>query len=581
MRHLTKAQIIFIYGVVLLLWACSSTNPATTSAPLPESTIAATATPVPASKPTTRSIAPTPIPTAAPTPVGAPAGGKSGGSLTVAALADIPHRDVHQSVQETLASLGPGLAYSRLLRLRSGPGADHPNLLLECDLCSSWKLTSDFAYEFQLRTDVRWQDVSPVNGRLLTADDLVFSYERMLTPGWRNAFLFSSIGNIRATSPHTLRVRLASADADALLSLADGHTKIVAREVVEQYGDLRDSPVIGTGPWLWEGTETGIGTSFTRNFDYFEEGLPFLDNLAIKVIKSRAGSDPLAPVRLAALEAGIVDVALLTASEWREFNEAGANSTWATAGNPGGGVMFWMNVQTPALSKLAVRRAILRAMDPWDYIDTLWFGQGSVSLGIPVQHPKWLLSRKEMRTTYFGDPGAARELLAGSGLRGPVDIELTVRNDQIGPFYPALEKRVGDDLSRVGFKVTIRRLNPAQFDETVLAHKEYQVALGLLPPTSTTNSFLLALLHSGGRWNIVGHQDTVLDEMIERQAGEFDADLRGSLLGDLQRHVLDQAYLFSPTTGEARWAFSNNLKGFYPNAALSEYNYWSRVWLER
>ncbi len=69
--------------------------------------------------------------------------------------------------------------------------------------------------------------------------------------------------------------------------------------------------------------------------------------------------------------------------------------------------------------------------------------------------------------------------------------------------------------------------------------------------------------------------------MIERQAAEFDPDRRRSQLTDIQRHVLDQAYLFSPVTAAHRWVFDQDLRGFYPNTALSEYIYWSRVWLDR
>jgi ABC-type transport system substrate-binding protein len=220
-------------------------------------------------------------------------------------------------------------------------------------------------------------------------------------------------------------------------------------------------------------------------------------------------------------------------------------------------------------------------MDPWDYVDTIWSGQGFVSLGIPVQSPLWLLDRAEMRNDHFGDPGAARAMLAAAGLSGPVDVELTVGTQESGNIYLELEERVAEDLRAVGFNLRIRRLNPAQFSETVFEHKDYQVALGVLPPTSTTNSFLLALLHSSGRWNIAGHEDNLLDGMIEQQAAEFDPDRRGNQLLNIQRHILEQAYLFSPITGTSRWVFDPGLKGFHPNSTLSEYNYWSRAWLDR
>ncbi len=69
--------------------------------------------------------------------------------------------------------------------------------------------------------------------------------------------------------------------------------------------------------------------------------------------------------------------------------------------------------------------------------------------------------------------------------------------------------------------------------------------------------------------------------MIERQAVEFDPEQRRTQLKEIQRYVLDQAYLFSPVTGASRWVFTPEVKGFYPNSALSEYIHWSRVWLDR
>ena len=477
--------------------------------------------------------------------------------------------------------MGPGLAYSRLLKLRSGPEADQPILLLECDLCLSWELTPDFAYEFHLRPDVRWHDIPPVNGRPLVADDIVFSYERLRTPGWPSASLFSSFGEIKALGPHTLRIELALADADALLSLADGHTKIIAHEVVEKYGDLRDSPVIGTGPWIWEETTEGVGTKFRRNPDYFEDGLPFLDQFQIKAIRSSVGDLSLSETRLAAFQGGMVDVVLLPPEEWRKLDASNTGIASIISKQAGTGVALSMNVQAPPLDRLSVRRAILNSIDPWQYVETIWSGQGFVSMGVPVQGPDWLLSRDEMRTQHFADPGAARELLAASGVLGPVDIELTVRTEEHGEIYLELAERIAGDLRQVGFNPRIRRLNPLQFSEAVLEHRDYELALGVLPPTSTTNTFLMALLHSEGRWNITGHQDSLLDAMIQEQAAEFDPEQRKLQLVEIQRHVLAQAYLFTPISRGFRWVFNQDVKGFYPNNALSEYNYWSRVWLER
>ena len=114
-----------------------------------------------------------------------------------------------------------------------------------------------------------------------------------------------------------------------------------------------------------------------------------------------------------------------------------------------------------------MRRAIFQAIDPWDYIDSYWAGQGYASVGIPVKSPDWLLDRTEMRPQNFADPSEARRLLVSSGLSLPVDIELTVRTERFGSAYLELAERVAGDLRAVGFNPAIRRLSPARFGEVV------------------------------------------------------------------------------------------------------------------
>ena len=526
------------------------------------------------------------VPVPSPTAVVAPApSGSFGGTLKVVAAAEIPHRDVHQEVQETLTALGPGLAYSRLLRLRSGQGANQPNLLLECDLCESWELDKNLAYIFQLRPGIKWQNIAPVNGRDLTAQDVVFSLDRLKTPGWPNAPLLASIGDAVALEDLALKVELALEDADALLSLADGHVKIVAPEAVAVTGDLKDGPVIGTGPWVWQETGPGESMEFTRNSNYFEGGLPFLDQLNVTVMRSRPLADSPDSIELdkvAAFRAGLVDVLSVGPNEWEMVQRGGSDYQSVVSRRSGAGVVLAMNSQKPNLQAAAVRQAVFQAIDPWDYLDTVWSGQGFASVGVPVRESGWLLERSEMRQNFFADPGKARQLLVNAGQTLPVDLEVTVRIERTGGENLALEERLMADLTAVGFNPELRRMNPVQFDDLVMGPaRDFQLAVGAVPPTSTTNSYLFGLLHSQGQWNLAGHDDSLLDSMIETQAAEFNDVARRDQLVEIQRRVLDQAYLFSPVTAASRWVFSSDLKGFEPNTALSEYNFWSRTWLDR
>ena len=492
------------------------------------------------------------------------------------ALANVPHLDVHQHVQETLASLGPGMVYSRLLRLRTGPEDEvpQPSLLLECELCESWRMMDALTYQFQLRKGVRWQDIPPVNGRELTAEDVVFSYKRQVTPGWANAPLLQNIRRIEAKGPFTLEIALNPEfpDADFFVSLADGHTKVVAKEAVGVNGDLKDGPVIGSGPWIWKSTQQKVGSVFVKNPAYFEEGLPFVDELVITLIKGEE-------TRLAAFVTGTVDAYRVPPETWSKLNEMNLQFDDYLSKQGGTGLILTMNVAAHPFNVPEVRKAVLIALDPWDNVRTIWGGQGFVSLGIPVESPGWLLTKEEMRSGYFADPVAAEALLRVSGLPTPIKFDLAVAD--FGDIYLQQGRRIEKDLRSAGFEPVFEILNRTQYEEQVWRDKKYQLSIGQLPPTSTTNRFLFSVLHSasvGG--NVVAHSDSQLDAMIVGQAVETDSVARRALVRRIQQHLLDQAYLFSPVTGGVRWVYGPRVKGFYPNTAASEYFYWTKTWLE-
>ncbi len=73
------------------------------------------------------------------------------------------------------------------------------------------------------------------------------------------------------------------------------------------------------------------------------------------------------------------------------------------------------------------------------------------------------------------------------------------------------------------------------------------------------------MLHSQGQWNLAAHNDSALDDMIQKQAVQMDLDVRGEQVRNIQRHVLDQAYLFSPVTGATRWVMDPAVRGVLPH----------------
>ena len=207
----------------------------------------------------------------------APQTPKRGGTLSIRAW-DPPHFDqsmVHAYKTHVVISF----THSRLLKHRAGPIVRPGSLVIEGDLAESWTQPSDTTYVFKLRKGVRFHAKPPVNGRELTAEDVKYTFERMLTETGSNASMYRSIAKVEAVDRYTVRFTLSEPFAwflDMVASPMAGG--IVARECVEKFGDLKKpEAVIGTGPWMLESYKPNVSITLVRNPAYFVVGLPYID----------------------------------------------------------------------------------------------------------------------------------------------------------------------------------------------------------------------------------------------------------------------------------------------------------------
>src|SRR5262249_4154794 len=172
---------------------------------------------------------------------------RGGGTVQLVTTLDLPHLDPQQTAAQTLASLGPGLCYSRLVHLDSGPnGTPKNNAVPQADAAESWEQVDDLTSVFHLRRGVKFFNIAPVNGRELTAQDVVYSFGRQQQLKVTGSFL-GPVTSVTAPDQYTVRLGLSRANADHFIDMADTHNKIVAREAVEAKGDLKQPPVVATG----------------------------------------------------------------------------------------------------------------------------------------------------------------------------------------------------------------------------------------------------------------------------------------------------------------------------------------------
>ena len=490
--------------------------------------------------------------------------------LRLVSRENILHQDVHQEISPALSTWGPGIVYSRLLRFSAGPDIELPSLAVECELCAGWTMRDELTFDFELRDEIRWQALSPVDGRLLRAEDVAFSLNRQRREGWPNEPLLQVLGDVTALDDGTVRVSLKAPDADFMIGLADGHTKIVSPEAVGLTGDLRDGPTVGSGPWVLTESEPDVWHRFDRNPDYFEEGLPYLDGVVVNIITDD-------DTRRAAFRVHRLDVDQMEPREWEEFSNERPNMPFLFARETARGIEVAFKTTAPPFADVRLRRAAMFAMDPFQAIDEVWRGAAYVSQGMPMLNPEWGISSEELRE-FFGDPQRAVELVAESGLDLPIPV--TIRVGDFSEPVRAHAELIQGELSRVGFEPTIELVNRRRFGDEVWLGGDYQMFIGPIAPTTSANGYLLPIIHSKGRWNTTGHRNDALDALIEAQAQMFDPSERIEFIHEIQRRILKDAYRFLPATQVSIWTWWPELNNFNPNFAGFEYSHWSRVWLQ-
>ena len=338
-------------------------------------------------------------------------------------------------VNENLARPNWGLAREELAF--NGPYV--PLFAFSGELAESWETPDPLTYVFHIRQGVHYA-LDPdseasrlVGGRELTADDVVYTYQRMTARGdftERPTISRTAIDlpweSIEASDKYTVVMRLTEPSIGALGAIInEGLHQILPREVIEQYGDYTDwKNVVGTGPVMLTDYVEGVSKTWTKNPDYWgfdekypENRLPYVDQIRALYIAEEA-------TRISALRSGTIDMIRLSGVEIRSLDVVkGLQRT-----NPD--IAIWpfyqrsldaisLNPQKAPFDDIRVRHALQMALDLETISDTYYGGfadwQPPRFIGAKGFYTEWEEWPAELKQYYTYDPAGAERLLDEAG----------------------------------------------------------------------------------------------------------------------------------------------------------------------
>jgi peptide/nickel transport system substrate-binding protein len=253
-------------------------------------------------------------------------------------------------------------------------------------IAESYEIHDDYLI-FNLRPGVKWHDQYPCNGREVTPDDVVFSFERQMTLD--TAYLKKSYPHVAAAmdvyevDEDTVRIDCDPAQMPELLTMID-YIYIYPRDAVELYGDMNDwENSIGTGAFTLEEYVEGSHLYYERNDDWWMtypvigspsdgDELPYLDGFRIYIQPDYSTGDALFTTgqvdRLLADTTRAQSLIDLPGVQYRKYLETATTPT----------LFVRMDKEGQPWSDIRVRQAMQLAIDNQQIIDGLYGGDGEI-----------------------------------------------------------------------------------------------------------------------------------------------------------------------------------------------------------
>lgn len=419
---------------------------------------------------------------------------------------------------------------------------------------------------FKLRPNATFHAIPPVNGRRATAEDVVYSFRRQIDLR-TNASLLPAMDSFEAVDATTFRVKLKHVDADVLTSLAYWTNKVVAREAVELKGDLKEGPVIGTGPFMLEEWQPREVTTFKRNPNYFLSGLPYLDGyrwLRISDTSTQISAFRTRKLHWLGVNREQLDQIVHEERDVESYQERRTGTVWVN-----------FRVDMKPFNDIRIRKAVLRGINMEQIMQIAFAGSYFYTPGITIPSMDWWLTDRELRTLQRTDRDEARTLLQQAGV-GSVTVETGVLN--ITPVYGSVAELMQNQLKSIGITLNLRPIDNVEYAASLSPVNKFPLLIGASSPGPSTTLDLQSRFGTNGSRNGSGIKDPKLDELIAHQAVELNHETRRGLLADIQRYLLENVYQFC--MGQFNnYIFCNSLKGF-KNTWNQEYETWTYIWLD-
>ncbi len=466
-------------------------------------------------------------------------------------------------------------------------------------LVESWDMSDPYKHVFHVRKGVKFHDKAPVNGREMTADDVGWTFCRIIGVGYgfdkptpyRGTGTYYFFDKIYSTDKYTLVFEFTKPVFDIQDTIANAYGQVHPKEVIEVLGERAFEDwknQIGTGPWMMKDYVTASGGQVVRNPNYWgyderfpDNQLPYMDGIKVLLI-------PDSSTAYAALRTGKIDT--LPNVNW-EIGEQllSSNPHLKYIAALGSAYGLRPRVDVEPYDDIRVRKALNMAIDRetiaasfyGGHVDGIPLAMTSAVHGYYEPYTEW---PQDVQDGYMYDPEGAKALLAEAGYPNGFKTSVTIGSTSDLDLCQIFQ----DMLSDVGIEMEINVVEATVFYSYVNRNRQHEqmawdyFAWGFSPMRPFT------LFYSTNVRDNQNIDDPTYDEMYEKEVWTSDEPIISSAeyeqrlmnkVKALNQYIVSQ-YWIVPGPQSFTYSFWQPwIMGYSGEIGRCQLS-WSRVWID-
>ena len=466
-------------------------------------------------------------------------------------------------------------------------------------LAESWEVVDPDTVIWHLRKGVHFA-INPdseasrlVGGREFTADDYIFSRERLMlgNTSWHRMTYTDEqreSWSVTKLDKYTVEEHFGPNQVGEAVRIGGDYGFMVPREVVEEYGNLSDwEHSCGTGPFILKDYVSSSGATLERNPNYWqkhplypEDTMPYLDGIKILIIQDT--STRMAALRTAKLDTtrGITwedgDQLLKTNPELKYLRHLASNTPYQ--------IFFRTDEPELPFADIMVRKALAMGIDR-QVIKDEFFGDNAEFLSHPITPYKEFEGiyvpleeqPESVQELYEYNPEKARQLLAEAGYPDGFKTSIVCYATQVD-----LLSIVKADWEKIGVDLAIDVKEYGAY-VGILVNRTHAELISMSWVASTPRSMNNVRPANYTNWMMI--DDPYLNDVYTKtQEYFFDWDKLTELWKEKNAYILEQAWSIELPSAYFYCMWYPWLKDYnaeYSPGCWNLYGYWTYVWIDQ